>query len=191
MPIDHGRAVAEMIRVLDGVGDDQLAARTPCEDYSVGDLVDHVGGLSLAFTWAATKQLGQGTSQGPSGDASRLDADWRTRIPAQLTAMAEAWRDPAAWEGMTHAGGVDLPGAAAGIVALNEVAIHGWDIARASGQPYDLDPDTIGACMQFVAPVAEQAPQKGLFGPAVAVPAGATSLDRLIGLTGRDPAWRR
>jgi hypothetical protein len=80
-----------------------------CNEYSLGDLIDHVGGLSQAFTAAARKERGPGSSQGPSGDAVRLGQDWRTRIPEQLAALAEAWRDPSAWEGMTQAGGVDLP----------------------------------------------------------------------------------
>ena len=49
--------------------------------------------------------------------------------------MAEAWQDPAAWEGMTAAGGVDLRGEVAGVVALDELVIHGWDLAKAIGRP--------------------------------------------------------
>ncbi len=98
-----------MVRVVSGVSDDQLAGPTPCPRYTLGDLIDHVNGLSLAFAWAAAKSFPSGRSQAPSGDASRLDPDWRTRIPAQLTRLAEAWRDPAAWEGMTEAGGIELP----------------------------------------------------------------------------------
>ena len=68
---------------------------------------------------------------GGSGDASRLVDDWRSRIPRDLAALAAAWRDPEAWTGMTRAGGIDLPGEIAGVVALDELVVHGWDVARA------------------------------------------------------------
>jgi uncharacterized protein (TIGR03086 family) len=106
--------------------------------------------------------------------------------------LADAWRDPEAWTGMTKAGGVELPGEVAGLVALDEIVIHGWDIARASGQEYDCDPASLeavhGFVMQFSEPGQEEA-RAGLFGPVVEVPDDAPLLDRVIGLTGRDPAW--
>lgn len=192
--IDLQPATDQLTRLLAGIGDDQLATRTPCTESTLGDLVDHVGGLSLAFTAAANKDAGSATAQGPSADASRLGGDWRTRIPDQLAALAEAWCKPDAWEGMTRAGGLDLPSQVAGIVALDEVVVHGWDIARATGQSYDPDPQTLEACLQFVLPMSapeQQAGREGLFGPVVDVPADASLLDRLIGLTGRDPSWTR
>jgi len=132
------------------VTDGQLSAPTPCEEYSLGDLIDHVGGLSQAFTAAAAKDLGPRTSEGPSADAARLGKDWRTRIPGQVLALAEAWRNPDAWEGMTQAGGIDLPARMAGKIALNELVLHGWDTARASGQPFDCDPRALETSMEFV-----------------------------------------
>jgi Mycothiol maleylpyruvate isomerase N-terminal domain len=106
---DMSPATEQMASLLRGVEDHQLAGPTPCPRYTLGDLIDHVNGLSLAFTWAATKSFPSGRSQSPSADASRLGPDWRTRIPEQLARLAEAWRDPAAWQGMTEAGGIDLP----------------------------------------------------------------------------------
>jgi uncharacterized protein (TIGR03086 family) len=175
-----------------GVPVELLGAPTPNPDYALGDLLDHVGGMALAFTGAAAKDTGHATSQGPSGDASRLGDDWRTRIPRDLVALAEAWRDPNAWTGMTKAGGIELPGEVAGLVALDELVIHGWDVARASGQPYDCDPTSLEAVHGFVVQFSEpgmEAEREGLFGPVVEVPDDAPLLDRVIGLTGRDPAW--
>lgn len=79
--VDLGPAARQLTSLLQGVTDDQLAAPTPCEEYTLGDLIDHVNGLSLAFTSAANKDVGAGTSQAPSGQATRLGEDWRTRIP--------------------------------------------------------------------------------------------------------------
>jgi uncharacterized protein (TIGR03086 family) len=192
-PPDLRPASARLARLVAGVTDEQLAAPTPCERYRLGDIVEHVGGLSMAFQWAARKAWPDAAgSRPPSGDAARLPADWRTRIPEQLAALGEARQDPQAWQGMTEAGGVALPGEVAGVVALDEVVVHGWDVARASGQPYDVDDATLGVVLGFVSAAQEQAGGRGsdeLFQPPVPVPDDAPLLDKVIGLTGRDPAW--
>ncbi|GAB3596138.1 TIGR03086 family metal-binding protein [Angustibacter peucedani] len=183
-------AAQRLAQVLRGVRDDQLADPSPCEHYSVGDLVEHAGGLALGFTWAATKQWPGGSSQAPSGDAARLDDDWRTLYPQRLAELGQAWRDPAAWQGMTEAGGVPLPAEVAACVAMDELVVHGWDIARATGQPYDVPDDEVAVAHGFVAASQGQPePPPGLFAAPVDVMGEASSLDRLVALTGRDPAW--
>lgn len=85
---------------------------------------------------------------------------------------------------------MDLSGEEAGHVAMNELVVHGWDVARASGQPYDAGKDEIDTCLAFVAPAVEQSGGKGiegLFGPPVEIPANAPALDQLIAQTGRNP----
>ena len=191
-PVDLEPAARRLADLVGGVPDDLLDAPTPCPAYTLGDLVEHVGGAASAFTGAAVKDLGDATSQGPSGDASRLSDDWRTRIPRDLAALADAWRHADAWTGMTKAGGVDLPGEVAGLVALDEIVVHGWDVARATGQPYDCDTPSLEAVNAFVSQFSEPGQEEaraGLFGPVVEVPGDAPLLDRVIGLTGRDPAW--
>lgn len=181
-------------RVLAGlvanIRDEQLGAPTPCRDTSLGDLLDHVDGLSVAFDAAATKTRLE--DMAPSADASRLGDDWRTRIPGRLASLAAAWRDEGAWTGMTQAGPVDLPGDVAGLVALDEVVVHGWDVAAASGQEFTCEPELLEATYGFVLASVAENPNgsPGLFGPPVPVPDDAPLLDRLIGLTGRDPSWR-
>jgi uncharacterized protein (TIGR03086 family) len=190
--IDLEPATRQMAALIGGVTDAQLGNPTPCPDYSVGDLVDHIGGLSLAFTAAARKDLSGPAGQGPSGDGARLGPDWRREFPTRLAALAEAWRVPSAFEGMTQAGGIDLPGEVAALVALDEVVVHGWDLARATGQRYECDESTLEAVRGFVSQFAapdQDAESNGLFGPAIPVAADAPLLDRVIGLTGRDPSW--
>lgn len=120
-----------------------------------------------------------------------MAADWRTRIPARLAELAEAWRVDEAWVGMTKAGGLDLPSEVAGVIALDEVVVHGWDLASATRQPYGVEQEQLEMVFGFVRASAEQNPDgtPGLFGPPVTVPDDAPLLDRVIGLAGRDPAW--
>lgn len=189
--IDIEPATTVLARLIEGVRDDQLNASTPCEDSSVGDLLDHVDGLSMAFTAAATKTRLAG-DQAPTPDASHLGSDWRTRIPSRLAELAGAWREDAAWSGMTHVGGQDLPAEVAGAVALDEVIVHSWDLAVASGQPFSYEAQLVEAAYGFVQPLVLNNPEgiPGLFGPAVPVPDDASLFDRLLGLTGRDPDWK-
>ncbi len=191
-PIDLAPAAQRMADLIGSVPDEMLDRPTPCPEYALGDLLDHVGGLTLAFIAAATKAEDEGGPTGPSGDASRLGDGWRSRIGRDLAELAEAWRDPAAWDGTTQAGGLEMPGEVAGVVALDELVIHGWDVARASGQAYDCDEETLEIVHGFVAQFAgpgKEGDREGLFGPVVAVPDDAPELDRVIGLSGRDPAW--
>jgi uncharacterized protein (TIGR03086 family) len=191
-PVDLEPAAQCMVDAVAGVPGELLGRPTPCPAYTLGDLLDHVDGLSLAFTAAARKDTAAFAPDRAEGNASHLGDDWRTRIPRDLAALAEAWRDPAAWTGMTKAGGVDLPGDVAGLVALDELVVHGWDVARASGQPYDCDHEVLevvyGFLQEWASPGQEEM-RSGVFGPVVEVSDDAPLLDRVIGLAGRDPAW--
>ncbi len=187
--IDLTPACKRTADVLMNVTDEQLDGQTVCEKLSLRDLVAHVGGLAPAFAAAARKEFGELTDT-PPVEGVPLDEDWRTAYPARLAELAAAWREPAAWEGITRAGGVDFPGAVGGTVALTEVVIHGWDVAAATGQDYDIDPGTLDAVLPHVTAIAAEGPVEGLFGPAVAVADDAPALDRVVALSGRDPARR-
>ena len=175
--------------VLANVTDDHLTASTPCADFSVGDVLHHVGGLTLAFAAAARKDRGPLTGAPPSVDAAQLDPDWRTNYPTRLTELAQAWTDPSAWQGMTRIAAMEMPGEAVAMVGLTEVVIHGWDLARATGQAYDVDPGITEAVLANIAQFAAQGPVEGLFGAAVPVADDAPVLDRIIALSGRDSRW--
>jgi uncharacterized protein (TIGR03086 family) len=185
---DLTKACGATSDVLAKVSDDQLELPTPCEKLSLDELVAHIGGLALAFTAAAGKEFGPLTDTPPT-DGAEIDADWRTSYPQRLSALAAAWQNPDAWQGMTRAGGVELPAEVMGSVALAEVVIHGWDVARSIGQRYGGDPATVQACLAHLAQF-DTAGTEGMFGPAVKIADDAPALDRVIALSGRDPAWR-
>ncbi|MFF8289989.1 TIGR03086 family metal-binding protein [Streptomyces sp. NPDC016309] len=188
--LDLGPATRGVARLLDGIGDDRLGDRTPCPEYAVRDLLAHLLGLAVAFRDAGRKDLGPTTDTDPRAGLPPLAEDWRAALPRRLDELAAAWRDPAAWQGTTRAGGVTLPGEVAGLVALNEVLLHGWDLARATGQEYAPDEASLEASYALLAPTADDPDQRGPFGPPVPVPEDALLLDRVIGLSGRRPGWR-
>ncbi|MGY1810024.1 TIGR03086 family metal-binding protein [Blastococcus sp. SYSU D00669] len=186
--LDLGPQTAEVARIVAGVRDDQLGDPTPCPDMSVAALLDHFAGLTLAFRHGAEKSPLAG---GPRASAEDLPPEWRTELPARLEALAAAWREPAAWEGLTEVAGVRMPGAAMGVVALNEVLVHGWDLAAATGQEYRADPAAAEACLGFALDLAAGSPEvrDSMYGPVVPVPDDAPVFERLLGQTGRDPRW--
>lgn len=194
--LDLHPATGVVTRLLDGVSDDQMRDPTPCPGYPVAALLDHLMGLSLAFTWAADKtpvaDRQAGESRPGQATAEHLDPQWRALLPQRLDGLAEAWRDPAAWAGMTDVGGLAMPGEVTGVVALDEVVLHGWDLARATGQPYSCDPISTAAVLEFTRTSARPehaASRQGVFGPVVDVPADATPFEQALGFAGRDPAW--
>lgn len=149
----------------------------------------------MAFTYAARKSWPGGSaaqSPRPQASAANLDPDWRTVVPKRLDELVTAWKDAGAWEGMTEAGGVTMPAEMMGSVALDELVLHGWDLARGTGQPFDCDPASIEVVHGFTSAMSEpgqEASREGLFGPPVEVPPDAPMFDRALGLSGRNPKW--
>jgi uncharacterized protein (TIGR03086 family) len=188
--IDFKPVTDQVAGLLAAIGDDQLTDSTPCEEYSVAVLLNHFLGLTWVFASAAKKERGPHTDNPPGTPSPDLDPAWRALLRDRLTALAEAWADPDAWDGETVAGGVTLPGEVMALVALNEVAIHGWDLARATGQDYELPSPVIDVLLEFDGQDADdQAAREGIYAPVVRV-ADASPQDRLIAITGRNPAWR-
>jgi uncharacterized protein (TIGR03086 family) len=190
--VDLGPAASRLAELVARTDDDQLGGPTPCPAYTVGDLIDHLGGMARAFAAAARKERSPYTEQSPAGSAAWLAADWRTVIPRDLAALAAAWAEPAAWAGTTRIAGFDGPAEGVGLSLADELVVHGWDLARATGRPYDCEPELLDAAEsflgQFASPDAPAGPDVP-FGPSRRLPDDACSLDRVIALAGRDPGW--
>ncbi|MEV5761408.1 TIGR03086 family metal-binding protein [Streptomyces tendae] len=190
--LDLGPQTRILARLADGVRDDRLADPTPCPDLAVRNLLGHLTGLAVAFRDAARKDLGPTTDTSPEASVPDVGPGWREELAKVLGELADAWREPDAWTGMTRAGGIDLPGAVAGAVVADELVIHGWDLARATGQEYAPDPAALQAAYGLLAAAAEESDRDaGMFGTVVPVPADAPLLERAVGLSGRDPGWTR
>ena len=93
---------------------------------------------------------------------------------------------------MTRIGGDDTPAGVVGLVLADELAVHGWDVARASGQPYACEPDILAAALSFLQMFASEDAPAGpevAFGPARTLLDEAPLLDRVVAMAGRDPGW--
>lgn len=179
---DLGPAARELSRVAAHLADDDLDRPTPCEDWSVRVLIGHLLGLSAHFAGVARHEAA--SRGGPPVD---LPDDWRALLDARLADLAAAWREPGAWEGDGEAGGVAMPNADLGVVALEELVLHGWDLATAVGTDFTVAEDDIVPVAGFVAGFEHASVEQrtGLYGPVV--PAAAGGFDRVLALAGRDP----
>jgi uncharacterized protein (TIGR03086 family) len=190
--MDLRPAAKAMAGVLATLTDSDLDRPTPC-DCTVASLATHVGGLTVAFTAAARKELGPLTGTAPPAEMpADLPPDWRTSYPTLLDELADAWTVAAAWEGTTQAGGVDLAALEAGAVALDELVLHAWDLSVATGRVHRPDEVSLGVVEQFVASFpADPAARGGIFGPPLPFPADADRFDKVLAMAGRDPRWGR
>jgi uncharacterized protein (TIGR03086 family) len=183
------RAAAPFLKTVRGVEPGALGAPTPCGEYDVRALINHLLFWGPSLEAAARKE----SVPPPAAAESDLDltgGDWAAALEAQVERMVAAWSEPAAWEGTTFMGGaMELPGAMVGGMVLGELVVHGWDLGRATGQQPEWDEDVLAALESAVAKSAGQARQMGVYGPEVPVPPSAAPLHRILGLTGRDPAW--
>lgn len=188
-PLSLNPPVRQLKSLLYGVTDETLARATPCSAWTLGDLIDHVANFTAAFTAAARRSAGDPGVLASQAAVADLHPQWRSRLPSQLDELVTAWSDPHAWLGSTATGGVSLPAEQLGLVAAAELTVHGWDIARATGQDFAADPRILRVLIDFLADGATRGLPGG-YGPPVDVHDEASLLERTVALSGRDPFWR-
>lgn len=186
---DLGPGAQRLGDLVRGVDDARLSDPTPCEGRTVSQLLGHLHGLAQAFRASADKELGPLTDTDPDQAGwPEAPPGWREDVPELADRLARAWQRPEAWTGTTRAGGVEAPAEVMGLVALSEVTLHGWDLARATGQPFQPDDATLAALAPYVEQFAP-AGTPGMFGPAVDA-GSAGGFDGVLARTGRDPGWQ-
>jgi uncharacterized protein (TIGR03086 family) len=167
-------------------------APTPCPDYDLRALVDHLAWGTVLSQRAATRtplEHDWSVPEPPPFLAGQEPPAWAAALAPELDAAADAWADPAAWEGETVMGASPMPASVVGPMMLAEFVLHGWDVARAAGAPYEV-PDELGAAvLAAVEPLAAMGRDGGWYGAEVPVAPDAPAFERALGLTGRDPRW--
>lgn len=185
------RPVLDDLRELAGtVTEQQRHAPTPCAEYDVRQLTNHIVG------WLENFANGFAAADGtcPVKEVSAIEVartDAADRISAAAAQLDAAIRDGAAERPLTIIDAGALPGQMALSMILGEYLVHGWDLARATGQPWSPEPHAADAARQFLGGMVtpETRAPGGMFGPEVAIADTAPALDRLVGFTGRDPGW--
>lgn len=171
---------------------DHLGAATPCRDWDVRGVLDHLAwGAVLAQRAATRVPLEHDWSSGTPAPflEDRPAGEWAALIAEELDVAADAWADVAAWEGETLMGTTPMPAALVGSMMAGEFLLHGWDLARAVGADYPVGSAVGEQVLAAVEPTAQMGRDGGWFGPEVPVRPDAPPFERLLGLAGRDPDW--
>ena len=181
-PLDQ--AIQSTKAVLAGVEPGQLNAATPCASWKVSELINHIVGGQSFF---ATVASGESMSNDAPPDFSA--GDFRSSFENGAAACLAAFGADGAMERIMHLPFGDMPGAAFVGIAATDTFIHGWDLARATGQNTDLAPELAAgllAGIQSAIPEAFRGPDgKAPFGAVQAAPAGASNADQLAAFLGR------
>ncbi len=181
----------ELSDLLGKVTPDQYAAPTPCPEFDVAVLRSHILAWGQFFAQAL---------ENPSGDGERVDVD-SYEAPADPTEAAALLRevsrrvqttiDAGVAEQQVSLFGGPMPASVTLGMCLSEYLVHGHDLARATGLPWNPPADAVDSALAFMPTVLTdeyRGPGKS-FGYPVEVSSSASELDRLIAFTGRNPSW--
>jgi uncharacterized protein (TIGR03086 family) len=167
--------------VADGVRPEQLASPTPCSEWNVQQLMNHLIGSLEYF-----KARGEGKEAGPPQAATHTGYDETVKdLHSLAMATAAAWRRPGALEQKIKTGAGEMPGSALANMALSEMLTHTWDLAKATGQRMPADDVEVDAILAGMKQTLKPEARKSTFGPEVQAPNGAPPIDRLAAFLGR------
>jgi uncharacterized protein (TIGR03086 family) len=183
------RALDQVAELITGTRRDQAELRTPCRSWTVAQLVDHL--ISDVGNFAAGVRGEKPDWAQPAGASER---DWVDAFASARRGLDAAWSAADLDAAVPTMSGGEAPLVSRADQQVAELGIHAWDLARATGQSEELDPDvaeyglrwaTQNLAAQFRGPEDEGKS----FGVEVPVPADAPVYERLAGWFGRDPRW--
>lgn len=180
----YDRALAQTESIIEKVGPGQLSDPTPCAEYDVRSLLSHmVGGVNRAAIFG---EGGDGLAR-PAVAEGVPDDGWLEAFREAAARARAAWADDAKLDLMVNVPWGQVPGRAAVTGYVQEVLTHGWDLAKATGQPTELDPELAEFALAFAHRVLPPEIRGGAtpFGAVVPVPAEDGPYARLAGWLGR------
>lgn len=179
-------AAAPHAALVRAAADAPLDTPSPCEGWDLRALVGH-----LRYWTPVLATSGRREVPVLGADESGVDlvtGDWAGALDADRDALVAAWSAPSAWEGTVSMGGpAPLPAPMIGGMVLGELVVHGADLARTVGREVTWPDAVLDAALEAMAGMAAQGREMGVFGPEVPVGPDATTLDRVLAVTGRGP----
>ena len=180
-------AIAGTQRIVENIQSGLWENPTPCTEWNLRVLVNHLIGENA---WVAELFAGKTIAE----VGGRLDGDLTGNDPIKaymdtVGPARAAVAAPGAMEFICHLGGGDAPGSRYAAELFIDTLIHGWDIAKGSGQEPTMDPESAGACYQMVAPIEKLLRESGAYGSDVPVADNAGVQTKLLAVVGRRADW--
>ena len=172
-------------RVVAGVDPAQFAEPTPCTEWDVRALLNHL----ILWTSYSLERRAHGESVAPELMEHDFAAEpgFAAVYRSQLDQALAAWADPAVWDRKLNVMGTATAAADVAALMVAEMVLHGWDLAVATGQPYTVPAATAVAALEAIDANAELFRQYQGFADPVPVPSDAPVLSRALAASGRDP----
>ncbi|HET6315132.1 MAG TPA: TIGR03086 family metal-binding protein [Chloroflexota bacterium] len=175
------RALDQTGGVIARVRPEQATLPTPCTDWDVRTLVNHT-----VYDLKLFKSMVDGAER-PAPDDNPVGQDWGAAYNAAASSLREAWQRRGE-EGTMHLGRLgEMPASWAIGQHMADIAVHGWDIARATGQPTEADPQVGEASLEWARQSLKPELRGQTFGPEVKVPDDTPLYERLAAFFGRTP----
>jgi len=175
------QAIAATRGVLTGVKKDQLGADTPCASWKVSDLVNHIVGGQYFFVAMVEGAAPATTEDFSAGDFVAAFDDGTAKCVA-------AFRGDGVMEKTLTLPFGQMPGSAFVGIAATDTFVHGWDLAKSTGQSTDISPELaaglLAGAKQFISD-AFRGPEPAPFAAEQPAPAGASNADQLAAFLGR------
>jgi uncharacterized protein (TIGR03086 family) len=182
------RVLDETKRVVDGIDPSQLALTTPCSDWDVRAVLNHITGGADMFATCVNDGSISDERLGELLGGDNLGADYKASFAAASKRAMTAFERPGSADEIVTLPFGQMPAGIALRIAIFDVTVHAWDLAKATGQSTALAPDVldaaIGVAHEMLAPEMRAA---GMFGAEVTVPGDAPAQDRLAAFAGRQP----
>lgn len=181
----YREAVDKTGRLIAGVKPDQMGNPTPCKKYNARELVNHIIGSDYFFV-----SLQRGESMDPEAPTPDLAGDNpKAAYDDSVKAVMQMWQTPGVMEQTFNLGPMSMPGSQVVGIAMMEASVHGWDLAKATGQDTTIDPAIAGGIYEGMKGniPAEMRGDDSFFAPEVKVPDDAPVQDKLLGYLGRQP----
>jgi uncharacterized protein (TIGR03086 family) len=181
-PIERiDRATAFAGGNVNRVRTDQLSKSTPCTDFDLRALLNHmIGNMHMAAAAARGEKAGF-----PEGD--QFGSDPAAAYEERRQQLVSAVRGAGALERDWELPFGTLAGSMMASILFMEHLTHGWDVAKATGQDTTMPGDLVAECMALAVPMDQMLRTPGVCGPAVTVPESASPQDKFIAFMGRMP----
>ncbi|HEX9890095.1 MAG TPA: TIGR03086 family metal-binding protein [Nitriliruptorales bacterium] len=177
-------------QVVAAAGDDAWGEATPCTEWSVRDVTNH---LVVEMLWVPDILGGRTVDEvGDVHGGDQLGDDPCERFSRTSADAVIAWQDLDSLQQIVHLSFGDVPAFLYGVQMGTDMLVHGWDIAKGLGRDHELPDDLAHYAYDQNAPmITAEVRATGIIGPEVQVADPAPWGHRLLGLLGRDPAWSR